>query len=234
MTDMIYETPIDTIYQSNDGSEYMGSEFVGSEMGSEFNDSWPEVNEYILVPSACPSPASNISTGSNVRAGSKRAADTKMNASIPGKAPRKADSELTPEELIRRNRRRMRNREAAPRQRDRRLGKVAGLESEIKELREQGNGLKSENEKLKEEIEQLRFQLQMNSSAIQVKTQPPVSPFFIQQQPPMTPTILQIQTPLFQTATDLANQNQFQFPPQLQRLNSHSSMSEFSEFVAVL
>merc|ERR1712141_454281 len=104
------------------------------------------------------------------------------NASIPGKAPRKADSELTPEELARRNRRRMRNREAATRQRDRRLGKVAGLENEIKELREQGNGLKSENEKLKEEIEQ----------------------------------------------------HQFQFPPQLQRLNSHSSMSEFSEFVAVL
>merc|ERR1712038_1222771 len=120
----------------------MGSEFVGSEMGSEFNDSWPEVNEYILVPSACPSPASNISTGSNVRAGSKRAADTKTNASIPGKAPRKADSELTPEELIRRNRRRMRNREAATRQRDRRINKVAGLEKEISELREQGNKLK--------------------------------------------------------------------------------------------
>merc|ERR1712141_550384 len=102
MTEMIYETLLDTTYQSNDGSE----------MGSEFDDNWAEVNEYILVPSACPSPASNISTGSNVRAGSKRAADTKMNASIPGKAPRKADSELSPEELIRRNRRRMRNREA--------------------------------------------------------------------------------------------------------------------------
>merc|ERR1712184_31590 len=124
MTDMIYETLLDTTWESNDGSEYMGSEFVGSEMGSEFDDNWAEVNEYILVPSACPSPASNISTGSNVRAGSKRAADTKMNASIPGKAPRKADSELSPEELIRRNRRRMRNREAATRQRDRRINKV--------------------------------------------------------------------------------------------------------------
>merc|ERR1712141_634477 len=131
-------------YQSNDGSEYMGSEFVGSEMGSEFDDTWAEVNEYILVPSACPSPASNISAGSNVRAGTKRAADTKMNASIPGKAPRKADSELSPEELIRRNRRRIRNREAATRQRDRRINKVAGLEQEISELREQGNGLKTE------------------------------------------------------------------------------------------
>ena len=228
MTDMIYETLIDTTYQSNDGSEYMGSEFVGSEIGSEFNDSWPEVNEYILVPSACPSPASNISTGSNVRAGSKRAADTKMNASIPGKAPRKADSELTPEELIRRNRRRMRNREAATRQRDRRINKVAGLEQEISELREQGNGLKTENEKLKEEIEQLRFQLKINAQA-QVKTQPPASPFFIQQQTPMTPIL--VQTPLFQAATEMAHQNQFQFPPQLQRLGSNSS---FSELVAVL
>jgi hypothetical protein len=214
-----------------EGSDYVGSELgTDSFYGSEYGLGDP--TEYILVES----PLSSSTNGSApmVKTGTKRQADTKMNASIPGKAPRKADSELTPEELARRNRRRMRNREAATRQRDRRLGKVAGLENEIKELREQGNGLKSENEKLKEEIEQLRFQLQMNSSAIQVKTQPPVSPFFIQQQPPMTPTILQIQTPLFQTATDLANQNQFQFPPQLQRLNSHSSMSEFSEFVAVL
>merc|ERR1712184_201030 len=188
------------------GSEYMGSEFVGSEMGSEFDDTWAEASEYILVPSACPSPASNISTGSNVRAGTKRAADTKMNASIPGKAPRKADSELSPEELIRRNRRRMRNREAATRQRDRRINKVAGLEQEISELREQGNGLKTENEKLKEEIEQLRFQLKINAQA-QVKTQPPASPFF-------------------QAATEMAHQNQFQFPPQLQRLGSNSSFSE--------
>merc|ERR1712141_963291 len=218
MTDMIYETLVDTTYPSN----------VGSEIGSEFDDTWAGASEYILVPSACPSPASNISTSSNLRAGSKRVADTKMNASIPGKAPRKADSELSPEELIRRNRRRMRNREAATRQRDRRINKVAGLEQEISELREQGNGLKTENEKLKEEIEQLRFQLKMNAHA-QVKTQPPASPFFIQQQTPMTPIL--VQTPLFQAATEMAHQNQFQFPPQLQRLGSNSS---FSELVAVL
>merc|ERR1712110_320074 len=119
----------------------------------------------------------------------------------------------SPEELIRRNRRRMRNREAATRQRDRRINKVAGLEQEISELREQGNGLKTENEKLNEEIEQLRFQLKMNAHA-QVRTQPPASPFFIQQQ-----------TPLFQAATEMAHQNQFQFPPQLQRLGSNSSFS---------
>merc|ERR1712053_33117 len=80
-------------------------------------------------------------------------------------------------------------------------------DTKMNELREQGNGLKSENEKLKEEIEQLRFQIQMNSSAIQVKTQPPVSPFFIQQ-PPLTPGISMVQTPLFQAATDLASQSQ--------------------------
>merc|ERR1712184_4175 len=172
--------------------------------------------------------SSTTNSTTSVRAGTKRQADTKMNASIPGKAPRKADSELTPEELARRNRRRMRNREAANRQRDRRVNKVAGLENEIKELREQGNGLKSENEKLKEEIEQLRFQLKINAQA-QVKTQPPASPFFIQQQTPMTPIL--VQTPLFQAATEMAHQNQFQFPPQLQRLGSNSS---FSELVAVL
>ena len=39
-----------------------------------------------------------------------------------GRPPREPDSALTPEELTRRNRRRARNREAACRQRDRRLG----------------------------------------------------------------------------------------------------------------
>jgi len=216
MTEIIYD-------YNCEGSDYVGSELgTDSFYGSEYGLGDPA--EYILVESPLSS-----STNSSVKAGTKRQADTKMNASIPGKAPRKADSELTPEELARRNRRRMRNREAATRQRDRRLNKVAGLENEINELREQGNGLKSENEKLKEEIEQLRFQLQMNSSAIQVKTQPPVSPFFIQQ-PPLTPGIM-VQSPLFQAATDLANQSQFQFTPQFQRLNSHSSITEL---VAVL
>jgi len=221
MTEMIYD-------YNCEGSDYVGSELgTDSFYGSEYGLGDP--TEYILVESPL---SSTTNSTTSVRAGTKRQADTKMNASIPGKAPRKADSELTPEELARRNRRRMRNREAATRQRDRRLGKVAGLENEITELREQGNGLKSENEKLKEEIEQLRFQLQMNSGAVQVKTQPPASPFFFQQQPPLTPIL--VQTPLFQAATDLANQSQFQFgfePPQLQRLNSHSSITEL---VAVL
>merc|ERR1719219_2018138 len=145
-----------------------------------------------------------------------------MNPSIPGKAPRKADSQLTPEELARR---------------DRRLQKVTVLENEIDQLKTQGQGLKDENQKLKEEIEKLRFQLQYNSNnttaAVNtVKTQP--TQFVNTYQTaeiPLTPTTFFVQTPLFTTATNLAGQNQFEFPPKLERLGSNSS---FTDLVAVL
>ena len=59
----------------------------------------------------------------------------KANPSVPGRAPRLADHLLTPEELARRSRRGARNREAANRQRDRRLAKLAKLEVEITHLK---------------------------------------------------------------------------------------------------
>merc|ERR1712142_852266 len=85
----------------------------------------------------------------------------KANPSVPGRAPRLADHFLNPEELARRNRRRARNREAANRQRDRRLAKVAKLEGEISHLKSDSTKLKTENDSLKAEIEQLKFQLQL-------------------------------------------------------------------------
>merc|ERR1712131_438833 len=82
----------------------------------------------------------------------------KANPSVPGRAPRLADHLLNPEDLARRNRRRARNREAANRQRDRRLAKVAKLQSEIDHLKLDGTKLREENSNLKAEIEQLKFQ----------------------------------------------------------------------------
>merc|ERR1712064_58120 len=69
----------------------------------------------------------------------------KANPSVPGRAPRLADHLLNPEELARRNRRRARNREAANRQRDRRLAKVAKLEVEINHLKTDSSTLKNLN-----------------------------------------------------------------------------------------
>merc|ERR1712235_26277 len=95
----------------------------------------------------------------------------KANPSVPGRAPRLADHLLNPEELARRNRRRARNREAANRQRDRRLAKVAKLENEINHLKTDSSTLKNENDQLKAEIEKLKFQLQLQSNQTQQQQQ---------------------------------------------------------------
>merc|ERR1712031_148243 len=84
-------------------------------------------------------------------------------ASRPGRKPRQADEELSHQELERRNRRRARNREAAQRQRERRLSKVDNLEREVNTLTSENSNLLSENEQLKKELENLKFQLQMKS-----------------------------------------------------------------------
>jgi len=87
--------------------------------------------------------------------------------SRPGRAPKISDDKLSATELERRNRRRARNREAAARQRNRRIAKVDQLESQVKELTEKNTDLTSENERLRAELDQLRFKL---------KVQPPRAP----------------------------------------------------------
>jgi len=77
----------------------------------------------------------------------------------PGKRPAKADEELTPEELRRRNKRRLRNREAAQRCRQRRLGQIEMLQNEVEQLKESKQNLATENDKLKDELAKLKFQL---------------------------------------------------------------------------
>merc|ERR1711937_951997 len=74
-------------------------------------------------------------------------------ASRPGRKPRQADEELSHTELERRNRRRARNREAAQRQRERRLNKVDNLEREVNCLTSENSNLLSENEQLKKDLQ---------------------------------------------------------------------------------
>merc|ERR1712235_46784 len=156
----------------------------------------------------------------------------KANPSVPGRAPRLADHLLNPEELARRNRRRARNREAANRQRDRRLAKVAKLEAEISHLKTDSSTLKNQNEQLKAEIEKLKFQLQLQNS--QSTNQQPAGGSLIPINLPvlmnsfecgqLTPTAFLVQTPVYKTATNLANSQHFQFPAgnKMQRLSSNS------------
>jgi len=94
--------------------------------------------------------------------------NTKTNFSMPGKAPKTPDSELTPTQLEQRNRRRRRNREAAARQRDRRAQIQKTLENELKNLREINRLKDEELIKLKVENENLREQMKSMYEASQI------------------------------------------------------------------
>merc|ERR1712050_655477 len=103
--------------------------------------------------------------------------------SRPGRAPKVADDQLTATELERRNRRRARNREAAARQRNRRMAKVDQLENEVKQLTESNQNLVSENERLRAELEKLRFNMKVKKAP---KRQAP-APVKIEQSHPQIP-----------------------------------------------
>lgn len=159
----------------------------------------------------------------------------KANPSLPGRAPKRPDSDLNPAELERRNKRRARNREAAERQRQRRQHKVVQLEEEVTALKTEKNELKEQNKKLQEEIERVRFQLKvLEGSQRQMQQQ-----HQYHQQPmttmasSLTPTLISnhsgqifmadatatpvtpvfVSTPVFAAATQAINSSQFQFPP---------------------
>merc|ERR1712018_918119 len=83
----------------------------------------------------------------------------------PGKKPARRDSELSPVELDRLERRRERNRHAAARCRERRMNKIDTLESEVNSLAEAKQQLLEENQSLQREIEKLRFQLNLQNAA---------------------------------------------------------------------
>jgi len=74
----------------------------------------------------------------------------------PGKPPAKADSELSPAELITRNRRRERNKRAAQRGRNRIGNTIASLESEVNNITTENEALKSDNNFHRQEVNWLR------------------------------------------------------------------------------
>merc|ERR1712193_574257 len=80
-------------------------------------------------------------------------------------------SELSPEELARRKQRRARNREAANRQRDKRVAIVNDLESQVHSLQEENSSLKRENSSMKNEIEKLRKQVEQTNKPIMNQSQ---------------------------------------------------------------
>ena len=80
----------------------------------------------------------------------------------PGPAPKRRDSDMSPDELVRIDRRRTRNREAAQ--------KVSDLETQVSQLTDDKKALVIENEALLKEIEQLKFQLTLKPT---VKRQTP-------------------------------------------------------------
>ena len=163
-------------------------------------------------------------------------ASNKANPSLPGRAPKRPDSDLSPAELERRNKRRARNREAAERQRQRRLHKVNHLEQEVTQLKAEKSELKEQNKKLQEEIERIRFQLKVlerTQQPIQYQQAPmpmcttagSITPTLISNHggqlflpmtdggvAPMTP-VFTVGTPVFTQATAALNSPQFQFPP---------------------
>merc|ERR1711990_663863 len=113
------------------------------------------------------------------------------------------DSKLSKSELEKRNRRRARNREAAARQRDKRVARVDELENEKREIEKSNQKLKMENDQLKNEIVQLK-------GALQKFMQHEDNPQLIHQLSPILVGL--IPSPVYAIATSTASQPCFHFP----------------------
>ena len=85
----------------------------------------------------------------------------------PGKKAKVPDSDLTDKQLISRNKRRARNREAAQRQRDRRLQKSALFEEKIEKLASENKNWEDKYRILEEKYQKLQFQLRMEQRKTQ-------------------------------------------------------------------
>merc|ERR1712110_254464 len=140
--------------------------------------------------------------------------NTKSNPSLPGRAPRRPDSQLTPDELERRNRRRQCNREAANRQRDRRVRKVESLEEQVGKLKNEKEKLTDQNNELKEEVKKLKFQLGINRNQSKNVTLSPtlqsmqsMQPMQLMQSVQYVQTMPQMMVPLTPTNLVFADPN---------------------------
>merc|ERR1712156_1138468 len=112
------------------------------------------------------------------------------------------DSKLSGPELEKRNRRRARNREAAARQRDKRIAQIEGLEKEKIEIEESNQNLKIQNDNLKNEIVKLKEALE--NELLGDVSQP------IQQVSPILVGL--IPSPIYAIATSTASEPYFHFP----------------------
>jgi hypothetical protein len=81
----------------------------------------------------------------------------------PGRAPERPDSELSPLELERLNRRRDRNRKAAAKCRQRRMDKISELELKVSGLTGDKQELQARNDFLQKELEKVKFQLSLQN-----------------------------------------------------------------------
>merc|ERR1712179_276866 len=118
-----------------------------------------------------PSPSSSCSVSSNVEVVRtkmpKRATrDPLPEEHRPGKRPSIPDSALTETELIRKNRRRERNREAAARQRDKRNQKVDQFKDKIAKAENERDMWKNKYEELQAKYEKERFQWKITQTPI--------------------------------------------------------------------
>merc|ERR1712044_58949 len=126
----------------------------------------------------------------------------------PENGTRLPDSKLSKSELEKRNRRRARNREAAARQRDKRIARVDGLETEKQEIEKSNQKLRTENDQLKSEIVQLKEALQKNQTA-QDEVRPGLQGHVSQLSPILVGLI---PSPVYAIATSTASQPSFHFP----------------------
>merc|ERR1712228_81 len=89
----------------------------------------------------------------------------------PGKEPKIADEDLTPNELKKRNARRERNRNAATRCREKKRDRIGELEEMAENLKRENAEVERGNSALRAELESLRKLLVQNSGQTQTEVQ---------------------------------------------------------------
>merc|ERR1712046_389910 len=154
-------------YEENNEIQYE-VQFVTEDTNTEYfeipaeNQLILEDEEIILEPVKTPvktgSSKSTRSTGTLSRKRSYKPVDELIR---PGKKAKVPDSQLTDKQLISRNKRRARNREAAQRQRDRRLQKSALFEEKIEKLELENKNWEEKYRILEEKFQKVEFQLKM-------------------------------------------------------------------------
>merc|ERR1711953_454625 len=145
----------------------------------------------------------------------------------PGIKPKIPDEELSPEERHHREKRRLRNKEAASRCRKKKEAQINELQDNANDLKSTNQKLESENKRLKTEIEQIKFRLQYQQNSLHMQattqTQPATTSGQLMNQP-----LLHLISPIQFLSPTLSTQPTMFFPegtnfqpsPRLTRLSS--------------